>query len=112
MALTDHDINITNELKHRLLSADRDQKIHKVILYGSRARGTAHVDSDYDILVVEKDPVAKQDEMQRLRREMRPLPYALDIWVMGKHEFEETKTTIGGLAYPANKYGQVLYENA
>lgn len=31
---------------------------------------------------------------------------------MGELEFEETKEVIGGLAYPANKYGIVLNEIA
>jgi hypothetical protein len=31
---------------------------------------------------------------------------------MGEQEFEETKNVIGGLAYPAHKYGVVLCENA
>ena len=26
--------------------------------------------------------------------------------------FEETKSVIGGLAYPANKYGRVIYDAA
>jgi hypothetical protein len=30
---------------------------------------------------------------------------------MGEEEFEETKGVIGGLAYPANKYGIVIYAN-
>jgi len=30
---------------------------------------------------------------------------------MGEEEFEETREVIGGLAYPAQKYGVVLYEN-
>lgn len=31
---------------------------------------------------------------------------------MSEEEFEETKNVIGGLAYPALKYGLVLHENA
>jgi hypothetical protein len=31
---------------------------------------------------------------------------------MGEREFEETQNVIGGLAYPAHKYGVVLYENS
>lgn len=27
-----------------------------------------------------------------------------------RYRFEETKSVIGGLAYPANKYGKVIYE--
>lgn len=110
MALTDRDLSITNELKNRLLSIDGEHRIRKVILYGSRARGTANVDSDYDILVIEKDPVAKRDEMRRFRRALGSLPCELDLWVMGSREFEETKEIIGGMAFPAHKYGQVLYE--
>jgi len=110
MAIVDCDLRAARDLIDRLLSLDRDRKIHKVILFGSRAQGTAQADSDYDVLVVEKDPVAKRDEMHRLRREMCALPYGLDLCVIGEQEFEETKDIIGGLAYPANKYGQVLYE--
>lgn len=110
MVLSDHDLNIANELKERLLAIDQERKIDKLILYGSRARGTAGTDSDFDILVVEKDPVAKREETHRLHKEMCLTPYVLDIGVMGTQEFEETKEIIGGLAYPAHKYGQVLYE--
>ena len=110
MALTDRDLSIANELKNRLLSIDEEHRIRKVILYGSRARGMANVDSDYDILVIEKDPVAKRDEMYRFRQALRSLPCELDLWVMGSREFEETKEIIGGMAFPAHKYGQVLYE--
>ena len=112
MAITDHDLSVANELKNRLLAMDTDQRICKVILYGSRAQGTAGSDSDFDMLVVEEDPVVKRDEMHRFRREISPLTYELDIWVMGNREFEETKEIVGGLAFPAHKYGQVLYEIA
>ena len=56
--------------------------------------------------------MSKREEMQHLRRVVHDLPYPLDVWVMGEQEFEETKNVIGGLAYPAHKYGVVLYENA
>ena len=110
MALMDRDLSIADELKNRLISIDAEHRICKVILYGSRAQGTANGDSDYDILVIKKDPVAKRDEVRRFRRELRPLSYELDLWVMGSREFEETKEIIGGMAFPAHKYGQVLYE--
>jgi hypothetical protein len=38
------------------------------------------------------------------------LDYPVDIWVTGEEEFKETRDVIGGLAYPAHKYGVVLYE--
>jgi len=32
--------------------------------------------------------------------------------VMRSERFEETRNIIGGIAYPANKYGKVIYEAA
>ena len=101
---------IAEELKKRLLASD-GTRIQRVLLYGSRARGTVTAESDFDLLVVEKDPVAKREEIERLRQAVTDQHHLVDIWVMGEEEFEETKDVIGGLAYPAHKYGLVLYEN-
>ena len=40
------------------------------------------------------------------------LGYPFDIIVMAVERFEESKDVIGGIAYPANKYGKVIYEEA
>jgi len=32
--------------------------------------------------------------------------------VISSERFEETKDIVGGIAYPANKYGRILYEAA
>jgi len=108
--LTESDQKTAEELCARLLTCRAD-RIRRIILYGSRARGTASPDSDFDLLVVAAEPVSKREEMQYLRQMVSDLPYAVDVWVMGEREFEETKNVIGGLAYPAHKYGVVLYEN-
>ena len=108
---TESDQRTVEELRARL-PAQRVDSIRRIILYGSRVRGTASPESDFDLLVIETEPVSKRDEMQRLRRAVHDLPYPVDVWVMGEQEFEETKNVIGGLAYPAYKYGVILYENA
>jgi len=108
--IIDKDREIAEELKKRLLASD-GERIRRVILYGSRAQGSATEDSDFDLLVVEKDPVSKREEMRRLRQALRDQDYPVDVWVMGEQEFQETRGVIGGLAYPAHKYGVVLYEN-
>jgi predicted nucleotidyltransferase len=104
------DRQIAEELKQRFLAAD-GERILRVILYGSRAQGSATKESDFDFLVVEKDPVSKRQEMRRLRQAVADVDCPVDVWVMGEQEFEETRDVIGGLAYPAYKYGIVLYEN-
>lgn len=108
--MTEMDRRIAAELADRVLAASRE-RIRRIILYGSRAYGTAKRDSDFDLLVIETDPVAKREEMLRLRRAVGDIAFPVDVWVMGEQEFEETKNVIGGLAYPAHKHGVVLYEN-
>lgn len=109
--LTERDRQIAEDLKERLLAHD-GRRIRRVILYGSRAQGNATPESDFDLLVVESDPVPKREAMQRLAEAVSGAGVPADVWVMGEEEFEETKNVIGGLAYPAHKYGIVLYENS
>ena len=109
--IIEKDREIAEELKKRFLASD-GKRIRRLILYGSRAQGSATEESDFDFLVIEKDPVSKRDEMRRLRQSLSDLEYLVDVWVMGEEEFEETRNVIGRLAYPAHKYGLVLYENS
>lgn len=46
--------NIGNLIRHNISEIDPDAQ---VILYGSRARGDARIDSDWDILVLTNYPV-------------------------------------------------------
>ena len=59
-----------------------------------------------------QSPVQPRRQIVRLRDALRGLGYPFDVMVMATERFEETKDGIGGLAYPANKYGQVLYDAA
>jgi len=88
-----------------------EAQIRRIILYGSRAAGTAGTESDIDLLIVEAGAPNKRREQRRLRALLpADLPVWVDLWVMSEEQFEEEKDVIGGLAYPANKYGRVLYE--
>lgn len=84
-------------------------RILRIVLYGSRAVGTAGPDSDYDVLVVESDPIPAASEALRLRKALETLPCPIDLRVMGEQEFEETRDIVGGIAYPASRNGVTLY---
>jgi hypothetical protein len=51
-------------------------------------------------------------ESVRLRRALSGMGAPLDVIVMRADRFEETKNIVGGIAYPANKYGRVIYDAA
>ena len=107
-----HDQQIAQKLKDLTLQVD-EKRTRKIILFGSRARGDALPDSDYDLLVVLRHitPEEKPSCLLNLYRAFRGIGVAVEPWVMDEEEFEETKGVIGGLAYPASKEGVVLYEN-
>ena len=84
----------------------------KIILYGSAATGRMTKDSDIDLLIVEPDPPNTYDHRIELRDAVGNIGYPVDVRVIRTERFEETKNLVGGIAFPANKYGRVLYEVA
>jgi predicted nucleotidyltransferase len=93
----------------RILTATRPDKI---ILFGSAASGEMAEGSDIDLLVVEASAGDQRNKSIRIREKLRGLGYAFDVIVISTEWFEESKGVIGGIAYPANKYGRVIYEAA
>ena len=84
-------------------------KADKIILFGSAATNRMKPDSDIDLLIVKKGVKDAFAESVRIDTALDGLGYPFDVIVMPLERFEETKTYIGGLAYPANKYGKVIY---
>jgi len=83
-------------------------RVSRIILYGSQATEEARSDSDFDVLVVERGAAPGRNERLRYIEALRAFPRPVDVWVMGEEELEETKNVVGGIAYPAHKYGIVL----
>jgi hypothetical protein len=69
-------------------------------------------DSDIDLLIVKKGVKDRNAASVKINSSLRGLGYPFDVIVMTLDRFEETKNYIGGLAYPANKYGKVIYDKA
>ncbi len=84
----------------------------RVILLGSAATGEMTADSDLDLLVVEPQVSNTRQESIRLRAALEDVPLPIDVIVMSRQWFDDTKNIIGGIAYPAHKYGRILYEAA
>lgn len=84
----------------------------RVIIFGSAVTDTATADSDIDLLILLDEVDDARVEAVRLRRALRGVAMPFDVIVMRTDRFEETKDVVGGIAYPANKYGKVIYEAA
>ena len=84
-------------------------KADKIILFGSAATNSMTPDSDIDLLIIKKGVKDRITDSVKIRSALRGFDYPFDVIVMTLERFEETKNYIGGLAYPANKYGKVLY---
>ena len=96
---------IVNRIR-RVVEADR------IILFGSAATGDMNRDSDIDLLVIMPSCIDRRKHAIEIRKALRGLRLAFDVIVMETDRFEETKNVIGGISFPANKYGTVIYENS
>ena len=98
---------LAGEIVRRILAVSSPER---VILFGSAATGGMTPDSDVDLLVVERAPGNTREEGNRLRAALRGLGRAFDVIVISTEWFEESRGVVGGIAYPAEKYGKVLHE--
>jgi uncharacterized protein len=97
---------LIQEIVRRILSVSNPVKI---ILFGSAATGQMTKDSDIDLLVLESEVKNENDEFVRIRQSLRGLGFAFDVIILAAEYFESSKDIVGGLAYPVNKYGKVIY---
>lgn len=94
------------EMARRIAEAAKPVKI---ILFGSRARGSARPGSDVDLLVIERDPVSQRRESARLRALLKGFGASIDIVVYGQSFAERYWDIPGTVLYPAFREGKVLY---
>jgi predicted nucleotidyltransferase len=84
----------------------------RIILFGSRASGSATEDSDFDLMVVEDQPVDRYREMVRLRGLLRSFRVPLDLVVVSEEKYQYWRDTPGNVYYEAATNGVTLYEAA
>ena len=80
-----------------------------IYLFGSRAR-TISTGQRSGPVHRRPDPVGNHRRRENeLRRLFPGSSLAVDPWIMGRLEFEETRNIVGGLAYPATHEGRLVY---
>lgn len=108
-------LTITDEVLHEMTDRIvREVNPHKVVLFGSHARGTARPDSDLDFLVVEDGPFnaqhSRRAEMTRLWKLLGNYFIAKDFLVYSPDEVAKWESVKTHVVYHAMKEGRVLYE--
>jgi len=81
----------------------------KIILFGSRAGGTGHADSDIDLVVLYSGPKPKREIQIGIRRLFEHPDFSMDLFVMTPQEFEAQKSVANTLAREAAEKGVVCY---
>ena len=99
-----------NELRDLLIDTYSDRLI-AMILFGSQARGDATPDSDFDVLIVLKDPVKTGKEIERTGYFLSPLCLKYNIVIcnlfLSVTHFENEQTM---LIHNITKEGIYFYD--
>jgi predicted nucleotidyltransferase len=86
----------------------------RVILFGSRARGDARPDSDFDLLIVQsvQPGNSRWQELRCLRQALRRFPIGKDLLLFRPAEFEYWRESLNHVVGRSVREGRLLYERS
>ncbi|RPI14445.1 MAG: nucleotidyltransferase domain-containing protein [Ignavibacteriae bacterium] len=82
----------------------------KIILFGSYATGSIHINSDIDLLIIKDSPLPRHRRGSEVRKYLYGTMVPMDIVVYTNKEIEEDKDLKFSFIYNVMKSGKVLYE--
>jgi predicted nucleotidyltransferase len=97
---------LLREIVSRILEAGSP---HKIVLFGSRARGEARADSDLDLLIVEESALPRYKRSARYLRALTGLFPAKDVVVWTPEEIAAWAEVPHAFSTMALREGKVLY---
>ena len=101
----------TNRVLHEVVERIKEsEKPNRIILFGSRARGTARPDSDFDLLVIKESSEPRYRRSAPLYTKLADLPIEVEIMVYTPNEVYEWSAVPEAFVTTAIREGRVLYE--
>ena len=109
IAQAETDQNPLNEIVREIV---RVAEPDRVILFGSRAKGTAVAESDYDFLIVMQTVLNERDVSRRIYRALleRKVGAAVDAIVVSEETLKQYRASPYFIYRQALAEGQILYE--
>ena len=98
---------LLQEVTRRIVASVKPQR---VLLFGSAARRRMSKDSDFDMLVVMREPVHRRQTAQKIYRNLHGTGIAVDIVVATEKDLEKYGRRAGTILKSALQEGRVLYE--
>jgi len=83
---------------------------HRIVLFGSRARGDTHEDSDLDLLIIEDSDLPRYRRAPRYLRALLGVFPAKDVVVWTPAEVESWRQVPNAFVTTALREGRTLYE--
>ncbi len=92
----------------RKVLQQEDIHVEQIFLFGSRARGTGHSDSDWDLYVLTDRELTFTDRRRlttKIKRNLAKLHIPNDVLLKSSQKFHDTKDLSGHLAYTVAQEG-------
>jgi len=118
MSGDERDLGLARDYASRIVAAGQD-RVRRVVLIGSRARGTARPDSDVDLVILEELRPEAQNwrtsdcafERDRIRRELGATAGpSVELWVRTTDQYEEARGVVGTIEWLVELEGIVVYD--
>ncbi|MFZ4656156.1 MAG: nucleotidyltransferase domain-containing protein [Caldilineaceae bacterium] len=100
---------ILAEIVRRIVTVFAPQKI---ILFGSYGYGTPSVDSDVDLLVIQKTNLQRVERSVAISELILPRPFPVDILVKTPNEIQEALNKNDPFIKEIISQGRILYEQS
>lgn len=96
-----------NEMVKRIAASVHPERI---ILFGSRSRGTNRPDSDFDLLVISKSTQPRFRRSAPLYTSLADIPVEVDVLVYTPEEVKEWSAVPEAFVTTAVREGRLVYE--